>query len=90
MKYASKTKLLISTSLDSSEAIMFKQGGMHKISINPDLFNGVDEIEISFQIEREQMGRHDFIIKESAKAHDALHEEEYKGEGLKFFVGFNE
>lgn len=71
MKFTTKTKLYIYATLDSSETIMFNQGGMHKITLNPNVFDKeLDEIEIQFQIERSSMSRHEFIIKSAA---DHLH-----------------
>jgi hypothetical protein len=68
MKYTKKTKLTLAFTLNSSEAIMFGKGGLHKVNIDPnDLSEGCDEIEITFQIEREQMARHNFVTGEAEK-----------------------
>lgn len=70
MKANWKKKLVIDLTLDSSEAIMFNQGGMHKIALDPEIFLGLDEedsIEISVQMSRNEQGRFDFIVGESMK-----------------------
>lgn len=77
MKYTTKTKLFIQTTLDSSECVMLNQGGMHKMVLDHSIFDSeFDEIELSVQIERSQMGRHEFIVKSSADHINSLTEED--------------
>ena len=61
MKYSTKTKLYLEMTLDSSEAVMFGQGGKMTAVLTPDLFDDVDEVEISFQIDRQEQARYDFV-----------------------------
>lgn len=71
MKYEIKKKILIDMTLDSSEAIMFNQGGKHEICLSADTLDDLDwencAIEISIQMERNSQGRFDFITSEAAK-----------------------
>ena len=75
MKYKFKKELKIACTLDSSEAIMFGEGGQHKVQLDlrdeqdeyVDLRN-YDTVEITFQIEGAHKGRYDFITGE-AKQH---------------------
>lgn len=69
-------KIFVNLTLDSSETIMFNQGGKHKIDIPTEFFRNFeyDEMEISFQIEKSQQGRHEFIIKEAAKHRESCDE----------------
>lgn len=75
MKHKIKTKATIEFTLDSSETIMFTKGGRHSVafkqldddedeSTNAPNFKHLaqyDEIEITFQLERNQQERFDFI-----------------------------
>lgn len=76
MKYELKKTLHIATTLDSSEAIMFNQGGRHQIVINPNLTEDDDEDrkiewhsfdEIVFSVQMVDKGRFDFITGEARK-----------------------
>ena len=78
MEYNLKKKITIACTLDSSESIMFGQGGMHKISMKKenydegehgcDLdFSCYDELEITFQMEKDHRSRFNFIVGEANK-----------------------
>jgi hypothetical protein len=91
MKYSLTRSLKIECTLDSSEAIMFTKGGQHSIFIKKsdisddneeDLdFDDYDVVEVTFQLEKSQQGRFDFINSE-ASAHreqwDQIDESEKK------------
>jgi hypothetical protein len=82
MKKIIQRTITVSLTLDSSEAIMFTKGGMHKIKMNlkdifPERFgcdydddetDSNDDFTITIQMERDQQGRYDFITGE-AKSH---------------------
>jgi hypothetical protein len=62
-------KVFLNLTLDSSEMIMFNQGGQHKITFNPKLISDFDydELEITVQMERDSQGRFEFITSEASK-----------------------
>jgi hypothetical protein len=82
MKAVVKKKLIIKveTTLDSSEAVMFQQGGEHRTVIPwkevmcselmDCITNDIQETELLFtvQIEKGQVGRHAHIIKDNSNA----------------------
>jgi hypothetical protein len=77
MKYNKKNKLTIAFTLDSSEAIMFHKGGLQKVNLSrDDLSDQYDEIEVTFQIKKEQMDRHNFVVGEAEKHLNNLTDEE--------------
>jgi hypothetical protein len=68
MKYKCTKIVKIEATLDSSEAVMFTKGGLHKITICNDdetpygiNFCDFDKIEFSVQLDRDDQGRFDFI-----------------------------
>lgn len=66
MKCSLSKKLSIKVTLDSSEAVMFNQGGLHKVQLPPVFkYENFDEIEVSVQIERNAQTRHNFILNEA-------------------------
>lgn len=79
MQYSIKTKLCLDFTLDSSEAVMFSKGGKQTVLLRtvdfdddcdekeiPDL-RDFDDIEVTFQIEKSQFGRFDFVNEEAKK-----------------------
>lgn len=69
MDYDIKKKIFIKATLDCSEAVMFNQGGMHKINFPFDKIEGdFDEIEFSIQLSKKDQYRHDWILSEAEKA----------------------
>lgn len=83
MKLSIKKKITFDLTLDSSEAIMFTQGGKHKINLKTDddyhnyNLNDYDEVEFSVQLARNEQGRFDFITGEAAK-HREIYDNESK------------
>lgn len=83
MKLSITKKITLDLTLDSSEAIMFTQGGKHKINLKTDddyhnyNFNDYDDVEITVQMARNDQGRFDFITKEAAK-HREVYDNESK------------
>lgn len=61
MKHNAKRKLFLDLTLDSSEAVMFSQGGKHKMEMCPEIFENIDLVEISFQIEKREQARYDHV-----------------------------
>lgn len=62
-------KLTIECTTDSSEAIMFSEGGKHILKLDPESIfaDKWDEIEITFQVEGGMMGTHKWMKKEAEK-----------------------
>jgi hypothetical protein len=72
MEYKIRRKLEIDFVLGSSELIMMNQGGKQKIELNSGCFQGGDSwdwncIEVYLQLNREEQGRHDHVIKSAAQ-----------------------
>lgn len=77
MKLKLKKTLNLDFTLDSSEAIMFSKGGMHTFIMNQSSddeddnhqldFSEYHEVKITFQLERNEQGRFDFITGEAEK-----------------------
>jgi hypothetical protein len=87
MKHSFKKILQIECTLDSSEAIMFTKGGKHSLKLMPydqdeDEHLNLDSyniIEISFQMDKSDMPRFDFVTSEAKKHReqwDKINEEE--------------
>lgn len=82
MKFTTKKILEINVTLDSSEAVMFNQGGKHTINLKesqsdysekestPIDFEPFDVIAISFQIDKSHQARFNFIHGEAQKHRD--------------------
>ena len=83
MKLAITKKITLDLTLDSSETIMFTQGGKHKIDLKTDddyhnyNLNDYDQVEITVQMERNAQGRFDFITGQAAK-HREVYDNENK------------
>lgn len=81
MKYQIKKKIIVDCTLDSSEAIMFTKGGKHTVNMDyKNLFFGdIDdyniELEISFQMDRKDQSRFDFINNSAQEAIDRRNNE---------------
>jgi hypothetical protein len=69
MKMTYKRIINIESTLDSSEAVVFNQGGKHtlKISLSDVDFDSFDEINFSVQMERNHQSNFDFVNNEAAK-----------------------
>ena len=75
MKYRITRKIVLDITLDSSESIMFSQGGKHKINLDSRCLHIYDidgdpenvELEIIVQMDKNDKGRHDFITEEAKK-----------------------
>ena len=77
MKHQIKKKVYLEFTLDSSEAIMFGKGGKHKANI--DLENIRDyledcEVEVSFQLEKSEKDRFNWIVSEAQNAKEGCDE----------------
>lgn len=76
-----KVTITLHCTLDSSEAIMFGQGGKHTVQLDPEILDDLDssntEIFISFQMERNSQGRFNFIVGE-ANNHKKVYDNESK------------
>lgn len=59
MKADIKKKVTIDVTMDSSEAVMFTQGGKHTVEISPSLLKDLGNVtlEITVQLERNEQGR---------------------------------
>jgi hypothetical protein len=70
MKYDICKKVSLNITVDSSEAVMFNQGGRHKVEIPSDMVSFVEPyiLEVSMQLEKNQQYRHSFITTEAAAA----------------------
>jgi hypothetical protein len=76
MKLTITKKITLDLTLDSSETIMFTQGGKHKIDLNTDEdLSEYNQIEITVQMERNAQGRFDFITGQAAKHREAYDNE---------------
>jgi hypothetical protein len=73
VKIKKKKELYFDLTLDSSETTMFNQGGKHSLDFKEVLseedidLDEYDKIEISFQLERNEQGRFNFINNEAAR-----------------------
>lgn len=69
MKINIQKNLIIAATLDSSETTMFNQGGKHEVEMKEVLGNveDYDSIKITFQLERDEQGRFDFINSSAAQ-----------------------
>jgi predicted HAD superfamily hydrolase len=76
-----KVTVSIHCTLDSSEAIMFGQGGKHTVALDPEILDDLDssntEILISFQMERNSQGTFNFIVGQ-ANNHRDIYDNEIK------------
>lgn len=73
MKTNISRDLRLDFTIDSSETVMFNQGGKHTLDFKELInrydinFSEYDKIEISFQMQRDQMSRFGFINSEAEK-----------------------
>jgi hypothetical protein len=82
-----KKELYLNFTLNSSEAIMFNEGGKHSVNIKEAVyeedmnFDEYSKIEVSFQLSKDDRSRFDFIAGEAKKHReqwDRINEEERK------------
>lgn len=70
MRIASVRSIDLNLTIDSSELVMFNQGGRHTLDIThelPENIEDFDKVQISIQLDRDEQGRFNHVFGEAQK-----------------------